>query len=200
MLDFRNTTFLTSAADAKGFPAPGGPEIAFAGRSNAGKSSAMNTITGLKGLARTSKTPGRTQLINFFDTPGGRLVDLPGYGFARVPDAIKARWRHLMEAYLNERETLAGIVLIMDIRHPLKPFDEQMLAWAEHAELPVHILLTKADKLTRNHQNQALQPLRRRLPDASMQLFSAVSGQGVDEARGLLARWLGIEDGEHVRQ
>jgi len=194
MPDFRNTTFLTSAADAKGFPAPAGPEVAFAGRSNAGKSSAMNTITGLKGLARTSKTPGRTQLINFFDTPGGRLVDLPGYGYAKVPESIKARWRLLMEAYLNEREPLAGLMLIMDIRHPLKPFDEQMLAWAEHSELPVHILLTKADKLTRNHQNQALAPLRRQLPDASLQLFSAVTGQGVDEARSQVARWLDSED------
>lgn len=194
MPDFRNTTFLTSAADAKGFPAPGGPEVAFAGRSNAGKSSAMNAITGLKGLARTSKTPGRTQLINFFDTPGGRLVDLPGYGFAKVPDSIKARWRVLMEAYLNEREPLTGVILIMDIRHPLKPFDEQMLAWAAHSDLPVHILLTKADKLTRNHQNQALAPLKRRLPDASMQLFSAVTGQGVDEARSRIAQWLDDED------
>lgn len=154
----------------------------------------MNTITGLKGLARTSKTPGRTQLINFFDTPGGRLVDLPGYGYAKVPDSIKARWRILMEAYLNERESLAGIILIMDIRHPLKPFDQQMLSWAEHSELPVHILLTKADKLTRNHQNQALAPLRRTLPDASIQLFSAVTGQGVDEARSQIARWLNVEE------
>lgn len=196
MPDFRNTEFLTSAAEPKGFPPPNGPEVAFAGRSNAGKSSAMNTITGLKGLARTSKTPGRTQLINFFDTPGGRLVDLPGYGYAKVPDSIKARWRVLMEAYLNEREPLAGIILIMDIRHPLKPFDQQMLSWAEHSEVPVHILLTKADKLTRNHQNQALAPLRRTLPDASIQLFSAVSGQGVDEARAQIARWLNIEEEE----
>lgn len=188
--DFRNTSFLTSAAGPEGFPPPAGPEIAFAGRSNAGKSSALNAITGLKGLARTSKTPGRTQLINFFDTPGGRLVDLPGYGFAKVPDAVKARWQRLMEAYLNEREPLSGLVVVMDIRHPLKPFDEQMLGWAAHAELPVHVLLTKADKLTRNHQNQALAKVRRALPEASLQLFSAVSGQGLDEVRALLARWL----------
>lgn len=191
MPDFRDTTFLTSAAGPEGFPPAAGPEVAFAGRSNAGKSSALNTITGLKNLARTSKTPGRTQLINFFDAPGeGRLVDLPGYGFAKVPEAVKARWRHLMEAYLNGREPLAGIVLVMDIRHPLKPFDEQMLAWAEHAGVPVHVLLTKADKLTRNHQNQALAKVRRLLPAASLQLFSAVSGQGVDEARALVASWL----------
>ena len=188
--DFRTTSFLTSAAGPEGFPPPAGPEIAFAGRSNAGKSSALNAITGLKGLARTSKTPGRTQLINFFDTPGGRLVDLPGYGFAKVPDAVKARWQRLMEAYLNEREPLSGLVVVMDIRHPLKPFDEQMLGWAAHAELPVHVLLTKADKLTRNHQNQALAKVRRALPEASLQLFSAVSGQGLDEVRALLARWL----------
>ncbi|HEX7047687.1 MAG TPA: ribosome biogenesis GTP-binding protein YihA/YsxC [Gammaproteobacteria bacterium] len=197
MPDFRQTTFLTSAAEAKGFPAPAGPEVAFAGRSNAGKSSALNAITGLKGLARTSKTPGRTQLINFFDAPGGRLVDLPGYGFAKVPESVKARWRQLMEAYLNGREALAGLMLVMDIRHPLKPFDEQMLAWAAHAELPVHVLLTKADKLTRNHQNQALAKVRRLLPGASIQLFSATSGQGVDDARSVLTGWLGeAESGE----
>lgn len=191
MQDFRNTTFLTSAAGPDGFPPPAGPEVAFAGRSNAGKSSALNAITGLKALARTSKTPGRTQLINFFDAPEvGRLVDLPGYGFAKVPEAIKARWRKLMEAYLNEREPLAGIVIVMDVRHPLKPFDEQMLAWTEHAGKPVHVLLTKADKLTRNHQNQALSKVRRLLPQASLQLFSAVTGQGVDEARALVSRWL----------
>lgn len=196
MPDFRQTKFLTSAAGAEGFPPPAGPEVAFAGRSNAGKSSALNAITGLKGLARTSKTPGRTQLINFFDAPeNGRLVDLPGYGFAKVPDSVKARWRQFMEAYLNGRDELAGIVLVMDIRHPLKPFDEQMLAWAAHAELPVHVLLTKADKLTRNHQNQALARVRRSLPAASIQLFSATSGQGVEEARTLLARWLGWPGG-----
>lgn len=199
MPDFRLTTFLTSAAGAEGFPPAAGPEVAFAGRSNAGKSSALNAITGLKGLARTSKTPGRTQLINFFDAPGtGRLVDLPGYGFAQVPDAVKARWRELMEAYLNGREPLAGIMLVMDIRHPLKPFDEQMLAWAEYAQVPVHVLLTKADKLTRNHQNQALAKLRRDLPEASVQLFSASSGQGVDDARAQLTEWLapGEETGQ----
>lgn len=195
MPDFRDTRFLTSAADAAGFPAPAGPEIAFAGRSNAGKSSALNAITATRGLARTSKTPGRTQLINFFDLPGeGRLVDLPGYGFAQVPDAIKARWRQLMESYLNGRETLAHIVLVMDIRHPLKPFDEQMLEWAAHAGRPVHVLLTKADKLTRNHQNQALAKVRRSLPGASLQLFSAQDGTGVDTARENLAQWLGWND------
>lgn len=195
MPDFRDTRFLTSAADAGGFPPPGGPEIAFAGRSNAGKSSALNAITATRGLARTSKTPGRTQLINFFDLPGGgRLVDLPGYGFAQVPDAIKARWRQLMESYLNGRETLARIVLVMDIRHPLKPFDEQMLSWAEHAGRPVHVLLTKADKLTRNHQNQALAKVRKALPEASLQLFSAQDGTGVDVARQRLAAWLGWDE------
>ena len=190
MIDYRHTLFCTSANGPEGFPEPTGPEIAFAGRSNAGKSSAINRITGVNGIARTSKTPGRTQLINFFDVEHGRrLVDLPGYGFAKVPDKVQAHWRKLMESYLGEREALAGIILIMDVRHPLKPFDIQMLDWAEFSGIPVHALLTKADKLTRNHANQALAKVRKEAPGLSMQLFSATNGQGVDQARAQLDAW-----------
>ena len=197
MIDYRHTRFCTSANGPEGFPEPTGPEIAFAGRSNAGKSSAINRITGVNGLARTSKTPGRTQLINFFDVEEGRrLVDLPGYGFAKVPDKVQAHWRQLMESYLGEREALAGIILIMDVRHPLKPFDIQMLDWAEFSGIPVHALLTKADKLTRNHANQALAKVRKEAPGLSMQLFSATNGQGVDQARAQLDAWFLGETGE----
>lgn len=196
MLDYRHSQFLTSANGPEGFPAPAGPEVAFAGRSNAGKSSAINRIIGVHGLARTSKTPGRTQLINFFDVDGQRrLVDLPGYGFAKVPVKVQAHWRDLMESYLGQRATLGGIFLIMDIRHPLKPFDLQMLEWAQYHEIPVHGLLTKADKLTRNHANQALAQVRRSAPWMSVQTFSATNGLGVDEARGVLDRWFGVEGG-----
>ncbi|MDX1443398.1 MAG: ribosome biogenesis GTP-binding protein YihA/YsxC [Gammaproteobacteria bacterium] len=195
MIDYRHTQFLTSANGPEGFPKPTGPEIAFAGRSNAGKSSAINRITGVNGLARTSKTPGRTQLINFFDVEEGRrLVDLPGYGFAKVPDRVQAHWRQLMESYLGKREALAGIILIMDVRHPLKPFDIQMLDWAEFSGIPVHALLTKADKLTRNHANQALAKVRKEAPGLSMQLFSATNGQGVDQARAQLDAWFTDEE------
>lgn len=195
MTDYRHTRFLTSANGPEGFPAPSGPEIAFAGRSNAGKSSAINRITGVNGLARTSKTPGRTQLINFFDVDETRrLVDLPGYGFAKVPEKVQAHWRGLMEAYLGNRPALVGIMLIMDVRHPLKPFDWQMLEWAEFSGLTVHVLLTKADKLTRNHGNQALATVRKAAPGMSVQLFSATSGIGVDQAREQLDTW--FETGE----
>lgn len=190
-MDYRHTVFCTSANGPEGFPAAIGPEVAFAGRSNSGKSSAINRITGVNGLARTSKTPGRTQLINFFDVDDRRrLVDLPGYGFAKVPDKVQGHWRHLMESYLGGREVLAGIVLIMDVRHPLKPFDWQMLEWADYSGIPVHVLLTKADKLTRNHANQALAKVRKEAPGLSLQLFSATAGTGVDQARAQLDEWL----------
>src|SRR5690606_21349224 len=141
-LDFRHTRFLTSAPHAGACPPDTGREVAFAGRSNAGKSSAINAITGVNGLARVSKTPGRTQLLNFFHvTDASRLVDLPGYGYARVPDAERNRWQSMIEGYLAARQSLAGLVLIMDARHPLKPFDTQMLAWCAHQQLAVHVLL-----------------------------------------------------------
>lgn len=194
---FSQAQFLTSAARLAQAPADAGREAAFAGRSNAGKSSALNAITGRKGLARTSKTPGRTQLINFFElTPAARLVDLPGYGYAKVPPAVKAQWERHLTDYLARRESLAGLILLMDVRHPLTAFDRQMLAWCAQGELPVHVLLTKADKLKRGAAQNTLLAVRRELkqlhPQASAQLFSALDGTGLDEARDRLAAWLEI--------
>ena len=149
-MNFNTVEFLISAQTLKQCPDDRGFEVAFAGRSNAGKSSAINTLTRNKGLARTSKTPGRTQLINHFEIePEKRLVDLPGYGYAKVPKAIKAKWDRNLAEYLQNRNSLSGLVLLMDIRHPLQDYDRQMLNWAAQAGLPVHILLTKADKLKR---------------------------------------------------
>lgn len=189
--DFRHTRFLTSAPHAAACPPDAGREVAFAGRSNAGKSSAINAITGVNGLARVSKTPGRTQLLNFFQVAeASRLVDLPGYGYARVPDAERNRWQSMIEGYLSARQSLAGLVLIMDARHPLKPFDTQMLAWCAHHRLAAHVLLTKADKLSKSQAARALQEVARGAPGVSAQLFSALKGQGVEVARAQLASWL----------
>lgn len=192
---FTAAEFLTSAARLSQAPADTGREAAFAGRSNAGKSSALNAIVGHKGLARTSKTPGRTQLINFFPvTDDARLVDLPGYGYAKVPPEVKAQWERHLTAYLQQRESLVGLILLMDIRHPLTDFDRQMLAWCRDAVLEVHVLLTKADKLKRGAAQNTLLKVRRELtglyPQASVQLFSAVDGTGLDAARALLTTWL----------
>jgi GTP-binding protein len=192
---FITAEFLTSAARLNQAPADAGREAAFAGRSNAGKSSALNAITGHKGLARTSKTPGRTQLINFFALSAeARLVDLPGYGYAKVPPEVKAQWQRHLTAYLEHREALVGLVLLMDVRHPLTDFDREMLGWCRHADLPVHVLLTKADKLKRGAAQNILLSVRRELaalhPQASAQLFSALDGTGLEEARALLAAWL----------
>ena len=192
---FVTAEFLTSAARLNQAPPDAGRETAFAGRSNAGKSSALNAISGHKGLARTSKTPGRTQLINFFSvTAEARLVDLPGYGYAKVPPEVKAQWQRHLTAYLQHRESLVGLVLLMDVRHPLTDFDRDMLDWCRHADLPVHLLLTKADKLKRGAAQNTLLTVRRELaalhPQASAQLFSALDHTGLDEARALLAAWL----------
>jgi GTP-binding protein len=163
-------------------------EVAFAGRSNCGKSSAINAITGRRNLARTSRTPGRTQLVNFFElAPGERLVDLPGYGYARVSEAKRRRWRELIGAYFEDRRSLAGIVLIMDSRNPLKDLDWKLIEQA--GDLSLHVLLSKADKLGRAQADSALREVRRALgPRASAQLFSARSGLGVEEARNRVAR------------
>ncbi len=194
---YRQARFLISAAAAKQFPGGDGIEVAFAGRSNAGKSSAINHLCDNKSLAKTSKTPGRTRLVNFFELDAShRLVDLPGYGYAKVPEDMKREWQRLMEAYLTQ-PTLAGVVVIMDIRHPLKDFDRQMLGWCQHFALPGHVLLTKADKLKRGAQQAALLTLRKQLVqdgfDASAQTFSALNGQGVDQLAQRLDAWFGFD-------
>ena len=189
--------FDKSAAKMHQLPPDSGIEIAFAGRSNAGKSSALNTITDQKKLARTSKTPGRTQLINVFNLdPERRLIDLPGYGFAKVPNHVKKQWQGLLDDYLNQRTSLKGLILLMDIRHPMKEFDATMLEWAHHRNMPVHILLTKADKLKRGPAQNTLLGLKRDLaeyqPLFSMQLFSALKKQGLPELHRKLAEWLAL--------
>jgi GTP-binding protein len=191
-----NPTFLKSAASPKDFPSDEGREVAFVGRSNSGKSSAINLITGASKLARVSKTPGRTQLINFFVTaPDRRLVDLPGYGFARVPTGMKDRWRELIETYLAERRSLVGLVLTVDIRRGLTALDEQLLAWLGPRELPLVLLLTKADKLSRRAGlEQQRQVVRRVGPEARVLLFSALSREGGTEARECVDSWLEIAD------
>jgi GTP-binding protein len=189
---FRHAEFLTSAPELRKMPADEGAEIAFAGRSNAGKSSALNAICDQSGLARTSKTPGRTQLLNVFALDAGRrLVDLPGYGYAKVPEAMRARWRIVIDAYLRERTSLRGVVLIMDSRHPLKEFDVQMLGFCRDIDLACHCLLTKADKLSRGEAASTLALVRKEIAAlgsaATAQLFSAPAKTGLDEARATLA-------------
>jgi GTP-binding protein len=192
MSTFPEARFLTSAWQPGQFPADEGAEVAFAGRSNAGKSSALNAITGRKDLARTSKTPGRTQLINFFDLgPGRRLTDLPGYGYAKVPAMIQQHWRELMSRYVEARQSLSGLVIVMDARRPLTDFDVQMLEWARANQLSAHLLLTKADKLSRSEGLNVLRQVLARTGDtATAQLFSAPDRTGVDEARREVLRML----------
>jgi len=191
---YRQASFLISAGNAKQFPIEG-YEVAFAGRSNAGKSSAINTLCDNKSLARTSKTPGRTRLVNFFEIDEGhRLVDLPGYGFAKVPVAMKNEWQKLMTQYLSEQQALNGLVVIMDIRHPLNDYDWQMLEWCDHFQLPAHVLLTKADKIKRGAQQNSLLKTRKLLKDANVdatvQTFSALKKTGLDELVAKLNGWL----------
>ena len=193
-------SFLKSAASLRDMPPDSGREVAFAGRSNAGKSSALNALAAHKGLARVSKTPGRTQLLNVFAIDDERrLVDLPGYGYAKVPVGVRDQWRGMVDGYLRQRDALKGLVLIMDSRHPLKDFDRQMLDYAAAIAKPCHILLTKADKLSRNDASKTLALVRKDLgadgSDAarvSVQLFSATAKTGLDEARTVVARWLGL--------
>ena len=193
--DYRSAQFLISAAKLHQCPEDSGWEVAFAGRSNAGKSSAINSLTGNKKLAKTSKTPGRTQLINFFTlSEQQRLVDLPGYGFAKVPQAVKKAWTRQLELYLQRRQSLRGLVLLMDVRHPLQPFDQQMLNWALTAHMPVHILLTKADKLKRGAASKALLEVKKATEAhrdlVSAQLFSALKHDGHRELTHVLNNWL----------
>jgi len=191
---YNSAEFLTSASQATQFPDLEGIEIAFAGRSNAGKSSSINTLCDITNLARTSKTPGRTQLINFFTLDEQRrLVDLPGYGYAKVPEKIRREWQKLMETYLSKREQLTGLVIIMDIRHPMKEYDLQMLEWCQHFAIPVHILLTKADKLKRGPGMQSLANVKKMLKteglEASVQIFSALKATGLKELQTKLNEW-----------
>ncbi len=192
---FQQAGFLQSATTRKTLPEESGLEIAFAGRSNAGKSSVINRVCSQKSLARTSKTPGRTQLINFFRLPDGHfLVDLPGYGYAKVPEKVKLEWQKFIEAYLTQRNTLRGLILVMDIRHPLTDYDQAMLSWAQSRHLPVHVLLNKSDKLTRGAGAGVLLQVRKavaNLGHVSVQTFSALNKQGLDECWGVLETWLG---------
>jgi GTP-binding protein len=194
---YQQAEYLKSALENKDLPPDAGIEVAFIGRSNAGKSSALNTLTGIKSLARTSNTPGRTQMLNFFTLDDDRrLVDLPGYGYAKVPASVKKRWEKHVNSYLTDRRCLAGLVVIADVRHPLKPMDEQVIAWAVSCELPVHVLLTKRDKLNNHQAAKSLQEthnlLKKQLGEGnfSIQLFSAVDRSGLDDLRGVVDRWL----------
>ncbi|PCK01277.1 MAG: YihA family ribosome biogenesis GTP-binding protein [Alteromonadaceae bacterium] len=198
-IHFQTAQFLISAPSIKECPPETGFEVAFAGRSNAGKSSAINTLTNNKKLARTSKTPGRTQLINFFqlsNTDSLRIVDLPGYGYAKVPLAMKKKWQANLSVYLQERQCLQGLVLLMDIRQPMQEFDSMMINWAVEAEMPVHALLTKSDKLNRGNAKSTLLKFQRHLDDAnvgdlvSAQTFSSLSKEGLPELKTVLNRWL----------
>ncbi len=197
----QQASFLISAAKVDQCPPDLGHEVAFAGRSNAGKSSALNTLTHAS-LARTSKTPGRTQLLNFFQLDEQRrLVDLPGYGYAKVPIPLKLHWQKHLEAYLSSRESLRGLILMMDIRHPLTDFDRLMLDWSSASGMPLHILLTKADKLNFGAAKNALLKVQRDIQqnwgDAfSIQLFSAPKRLGVDDALAVLAEWLDLSPTE----
>lgn len=199
---FRSAHFIKSAEKLSQCPVDQGLEVAFAGRSNAGKSTTLNTLTDQKKLARTSKTPGRTQLINCFglNVEDRRLIDLPGYGFAKVPIAMKVNWQAHMQDYLMNRRSLVGVVLVMDIRHPLKEFDELMLDWAKTNKMPVHVVLTKADKIKRGPAKSTMLKVKKELKErevlGSVQTFSGLSGDGVDTLRFKLAGWLSFETKE----
>jgi GTP-binding protein len=198
MLDFKKTTFLKSAAKISQLPPDTGAEVAFIGRSNAGKSSALNLLTGDEKLARVSKTPGRTQLLNFFSVDEQhRLVDLPGYGYAAVPVAQKIEWQKTIDLYLQTRESLKAVILLMDIRHPIKPFDQQIISWSAVSKIPLHILLSKADKISQSEAFNVLRQVKKAVEPAgehiSAQLLSVLKGIGVNELRAKLSEnfaWL----------
>lgn len=205
--NFARARYLLSAHNPKQLPPDGGFEVAFSGRSNAGKSTALNAICQQNALARVSKTPGRTQQLVFFDFtpksgqgPGDRfLVDLPGYGYAKVPKDLQAHWQAFLQRYFETRQALRGLVVVMDIRHPLKDYDLQMLGYADTRGIPSHVLLTKADKLGHGARMQTLAAVRRELHErygerVEVQVFSGESKLGVDEARGVIANWLELRD------
>lgn len=198
MAQFPSTTFLTSAWQPRQFPPDQGTEVAFAGRSNAGKSSALNAITGRRDLARASKTPGRTQLINFFGLEDGRrrLADLPGYGYAKVPEQMRRHWQELLTRYVEARKSLTGLVIVMDARRPMTDFDCRMIEWAQAHCLATYLLLTKADKLSRGAALDALRKTRASAgEEIAAQLFSAVARTGVDEARHAVLTMLAAKAG-----
>lgn len=194
-------SYLLAAHTPRQLPTDGGSEVAFAGRSNAGKSSALNTLCQQKALARVSKTPGRTQQLVYFEVPPHAdtyLVDLPGYGYAKVPQDLQAHWQAFLDAWFGSRIALKGLVVVMDIRHPLKDYDRQMLGYAVERGLPAHVLLTKADKLSRGPAASTLLAVKRELSNAfgdtvSAQVFSSLAKQGVEEARAVVNGWLGLK-------
>ena len=206
---FQNAAFYTSAHQLSDLPPPNGVEIAFAGRSNAGKSSALNTLANHNRLAYVSKQPGRTQLINFFCLNPEKgddkfLVDLPGYGYAKVPENVRKHWQGVLSSYLTERTSLFGLVLVMDSRHPLTPLDRQMLDWFCHSGKPVHVLLTKSDKLSRNEAIQTLLKVRKELnrvwgDNVTVQLFSSSKKLGVEETEKMIGGWLFPQQSEKIQ-
>ena len=197
---FARAQYLLAAHNYRQLPTDGGFEVAFAGRSNAGKSSALNALCQQNALARVSKTPGRTQQLVFFGLPPHEnkyLVDMPGYGYAKVPQELQAHWQAFLDGYFGSRDALRGLVVVMDVRHPLKDYDRQMLGYAMRRGLPAHVILTKADKLSRGAGGNTLQAVRMELSRAfadsvSVQLFSGESKQGVDELRSVVAGWLAL--------
>ena len=196
---YQQTRFILGTPDARRAPPDEGVEVAFAGRSNAGKSSALNVLTGQRALARISKAPGHTREINFFEVQEGiRLVDLPGYGYAKVSRAVKQQWQRNISTYLETRQSLGGVIVLMDVRHPLKEIDQQILGWCHAADLLTHILLTKSDKLKRGPAKAALLQTRKALqalhPEATLQLFSAHTRDGAEELQRVLDEWLGLAD------
>jgi GTP-binding protein len=195
-------TFTISAPDIRRLPEDSGIEVAFAGRSNAGKSSALNTLTNQKSLARTSKTPGRTQLINVFEIGNNkRLIDLPGYGFAKVPLEMKKKWQKALGEYLEKRESLQGLVVLMDIRHPLKDLDMDLIQWAADSELPVLALLTKCDKLSQGKRSAEVLKIKKALAplnaDIRVQAFSSLKRTGADQANAIICDWFSEESEEN---
>lgn len=206
---FQNAAFYISAHQLSDLPPPNGVEIAFAGRSNAGKSSALNTLANHNRLAYVSKQPGRTQLINFFCLNPEKgddkfLVDLPGYGYAKVPESVRKHWQGVLSSYLTERTSLFGLVLVMDSRHPLTPLDRQMLDWFCHSKKPVHVLLTKSDKLSRNEAIQTLLKVRKELnqvwgDNVTVQLFSSSKKLGVEETEKMIGGWLFPEQSDKIQ-
>lgn len=199
-INYQTATFVTSAPNIRKLPDDAGIEIAFAGRSNAGKSSALNTLTRQKALARTSKTPGRTQLINVFElATGQRLIDLPGYGFAKVPLAVKEQWQRSLSEYLQERKSLKGLVVLMDIRHPFKETDQELIYWAVSCEIPVLALLTKADKLKQGARKSTLLQARQAAiafnGDVRVEAFSSLKKFGVEQLENTLNEWFSNDAG-----